>query len=284
MIHDDNSFPRIVVPAGACDCHVHIYPPARAMLPGANIPSQSATLDEYRKVKKRLGLTRTVIVQPTAYGTDNSATLETMAALGDAARGIAVVESTVSQTEIERLDGLGMRGLRYHQLPGDEPSWHELERTALQIASFGWHMQFSLQLADQDPSSLTTRIGRLPCHTVFDHIARLKAPIALDSPDVKALRRLIDGGRCWIKLSAPYHGSRSGAPEYADIGSIAAALVRQAPERMLWASNWPHPSLKTSFPDEAVLLDLLEQWAPAAAIRENILVSNPALLYRFGEA
>ena len=95
------------------------------------------------------------------------------------------------------------------------------------------------------------------------------------------MRGLVDSGRCWVKLSAPYHGSRAGPPHYADVSTLAVALIAQAPERMLWASNWPHPTLKENFPDETALLDLLAEWARDDAVREEILVTNPARLYGF---
>ena len=151
--------------------------------------------------------------------------------------------------------------------------------TTARVAPFGWHLQFQF-----DATGFTThaaRLAKLPCDIVIDHIGRFTAPVDLADANVRAMRGLIDGGHCWIKLSAPYHGSRSGPPDYADMRPLARALIGQAPDRMLWASNWPHPSLKQDFPDEAVLLDLLAEWAPDAATREKILVANPARLYRF---
>ena len=95
------------------------------------------------------------------------------------------------------------------------------------------------------------------------------------------MRNLVDSGRCWVKLSAPYHGSKTGAPDYADVTETAKELIRAAPERMLYATNWPHPSLKSNHPDDAGLLDLLNEWAGSEAVRQKILVSNPAKLYGF---
>ena len=270
--------PRVPAPPGACDTHMHIFTPGHAMLPGTNIPVQDGSLSRYRAMQRRLGLTRTVIVQPTAYGFDNTVTLNAMAELGEA-RGVAVVDPTVPEAEIARLSELGMRGLRFHMLPGGALHWDALETMAARVAPFGWHLQFQF-----DATGFTThaaRLAKLPCDIVIDHIGRFTAPVDLADANVRAMRGLIDGGHCWIKLSAPYHGSRSGPPDYADMRPLARALIGQAPDRMLWASNWPHPSLKQDFPDEAVLLDLLAEWAPDAATREKILVANPARLYRF---
>ena len=258
---------------------MHIYTPGYALRPGANTPSQSATLEEYRKVQKRLGLARAVIVQPAAYGFDNRCTLAAMAALGDDARGVAIVDPAAPDSELARLDGLGMRGLRYHMMPGGPLGWDTVETMAARVAPLGWHLQF--QFEGSEFIARESELARLPCDIVIDHIGRYHAPISLDDAHVRALFRLVEGGRCWVKLSAPYHGSRAGPPHYDDIGKIARALVELAPERMVWASNWPHPSLQRDFPDDAALLDLLGEWAPDAATREKILVTNPARLYRF---
>lgn len=270
--------PRIPVPPGACDTHMHIFTAGYAMKPGSNMPSQDGSLERYREMQQRLGLSRTVVVQPTAYGCDNTVTLNAMLQLGNA-RGVAVIDPAAPDAEIERLTKLGIRGLRFHMLPGGALPWDVLESMAARVAPFGWHVQF--QFDAREFTTHAPRLAKLPCDIVIDHIGRFVAPIDFDDANVRAMRSLIDGGRCWIKLSAPYHGSREGPPHYADVSALAVALIAQAPERMLWASNWPHPSLKKDFPDEAALLDLLADWAPDAATREKILVANPARLYGF---
>jgi D-galactarolactone isomerase len=257
---------------------MHIFTPAYAMLPGSNIPSQDGSLARYREMQQRLGLTRTVIVQPTAYGCDNSVTLDAMAQLGNA-RGVAVVDPAAADAELEQLTKQGMRGLRFHMLPGGALKWDALETMAARVAPLGWHLQF--QFDAREFTTHAARLAALPCDIVIDHIGRFVAPIDFDDANVRAMRELIDSGRCWIKLSAPYHGSRAGPPHYADVSALAVALIAQAPERMLWASNWPHPSLKKDFPDEAALLDLLAEWAPDVTTREKILIGNPARLYGF---
>ena len=272
--------PRVPVPHGACDTHMHIFTAGHAMLPGTNMPAQDGSLDNYRRlVKARLGLRRTVIVQPTAYGFDNTVTLDAMAALGADARGVAVVDPAAPDAEIARLHGLGMRGLRYHMLPGGALKWDTLETMAARVAPFGWHLQF--QFEGRDFATHAPRLASLPCDIVIDHIGRFATPIDLNAASVRALLDRVEAGHCWVKLSAPYHGSRAGPPHYADVRAMVTALIKLAPERMLWASNWPHPSLKKDFPDEAALLDLLAEWAPDAATREKILVANPAQLYDF---
>lgn len=105
--------------------------------------------------------------------------------------------------------------------------------------------------------------------------------MSFDDAGWKALLRLVEGGRCWVKLAAPYHGSRAGPPDYANAGALATALIRAAPYRMLYARHWPHPSLKSNHPDDGALLDQLCEWAGSDSVRKQILVDNQARLYRF---
>ena len=270
--------PRLHTPPGACDTHMHIYHPEYAPRPGTNFPALPATVDDYRKLRARLGLTRSVVVQPTAYGNDNRCTLMAMQALGDT-RGVAILLPGDSDTEIGRLHLLGVRGLRYHMLPGGGVTWDTLPAMTARIAAFGWHVQ--VQMEGRDFAAREAVLKALPCDLVIDHIGRFAPPLAANDASWAALLRLIDGGRCWVKLSAAYHGSKSGPPCYEDVAPLARELVRAAPERMLWASNWPHPMVKQNFPDDAALLDLVADWAGSDAVRERILVANPAKLYGF---
>lgn len=277
-----NTQPRLPSPVGTCDTHMHIFEPGYAQRPGTNLPSIPGTTAEYRKLRERLGITRTVIVQPSAYGNDNRCTLEAMKALADAdhqTRGVAIVLPSDSDAEIARLTAVGIRGIRYHLLSYGGVSWDTLNEMAARVAPHGWHVQ--LQMDGRELAGREAMLKALPCDIVIDHIGRFMQPVAADDPAWLTLRRLVDGGRCWIKLSAPYHGSKTGAPLYEDAGATAIQLIRAAPERMLYATNWPHPSLKNNLPDDAALLDLVNEWAGSDAVREQILVTNPAKLYGF---
>ncbi|MDP2240506.1 MAG: amidohydrolase family protein [Burkholderiales bacterium] len=270
--------PRLPTPPGACDTHMHIYHPEYAPRPGTNFPALPATVGDYRKLRARLGLTRSVVVQPTAYGNDHRCTLMAMQALGHA-RGVAILLPSDSDTEIGRLHLLGMRGLRYHMLPGGGVTWETLPAMAARVAAFGWHVQ--VQMEGREFAAREAVLNALPCDLVIDHIGRFAPPLAVNDANWAALLRLIDSGRCWVKLSAAYHGSKSGPPRYEDVAPLARELIRAAPERMLWASNWPHPMVKRNFPDDAALLDLVSDWAGSNTAREQILVANPAKLYGF---
>jgi D-galactarolactone isomerase len=261
---------------------MHIFDPGYQQLPGTNLPSIPGTTVEYRKLRARLGITRTVIVQPAAFGNDNRCTLEAMKALTDdthQTRGVAIVQPGDSDDEIARLTEAGIRGIRYHLLPYGGVSWDTLNEMAARVAPHGWHVQ--LQMDGRELAGREAMLKALPCDIVIDHIGRFMQPVAADDPAWKVMRNLVDSGRCWVKLSAPYHGSKTGAPRYEDAGATAMELIRAAPERMLYATNWPHPSLKNNLPDDASLLDQVNEWSGSEAVRHKILVDNPAKLYGF---
>ncbi len=271
--------PRLQAPPGTCDTHMHIYEKRFPILSGAVVPPEAPVAD-YRLVQQRLGIERTVVVQPNAYGKDNSCTIEAIAVLGLArARGVGIVDGTTPDAEIERLTRAGIRANRFHLMKPGYLGWDVIETLAARIQPFGWHSQ--VQFNGREFPDREAVLSRLPGIVVVDHVGRFHDPVPVDHSAFKALQRLVDTGRFYVKLSAPYESqSRDGPPHYRDVGTLAAALVRQAPERMLWASNWPHPGQPVP-PDEADLLDLLLEWASDEATRKRILVDNPAQLYGF---
>ncbi|MBP0445391.1 amidohydrolase family protein [Roseomonas sp. SSH11] len=275
--------PSFPVPPGAVDCHMHIYGPPERYPVAATNPSPvplGSDLAAYRTVQARLGLTRTVVVQPTAYGADNSCTLDAVAELGlDRARAVVVVTPETPEAELRRLHAAGARGARAFMLGGGLVPWERLLDLATHVAPLGWHVQ--LQFDGGEMPERESLIRSLPCPVVIDHIGRFHEPVRPDAPPARSLLRLLESGRIWVKLSSPYGVSRHGPPGYADVSAIARALVAAAPGRLVWGSNWPHPNAPAPKPDEAPLLDLLMDWAPEEAARHAILVSNPAQLYDF---
>ena len=258
---------------------MHVYDNRFPLAPHGHLDEPEALVSEYRKVQERLGLERVVVVQSTAYGKDNSCALQAMQDLGNA-RGIAIIDDTASDAEIERLTQAGMRGVRFRMLDTPELPYELLPRMGSRLAGFGWHIQF--QMDGRDFEEREAMLRSLPCTVVIEHVGKFLEPVPPTHPGFQSLLRLVDTGRFWVKLSAAYMISKSGPPLYADIGVLAKELVRRAPERMVWASNWPHP-LRFRKPelDEAVLLDLLLDWAPDEKTRNRILVDNPAKLYGF---
>lgn len=274
----DRITPGLAVPKGACDTHIHFYNAKFPTAPTALGTPPDSWVDEYRQVQKRLGLNRMVIVQPTTYGTDNSCQLEAMSAFGENARGVMVADTSITDEELDRLTRLGVCGIRFHMLPGGAVSWDILETMAARVHNFGWHVQ--LQMNGREFPEREAMLKRLPGVLVVDHVGRFMKPVPIDDPAFKVLLGFLDTGRCWVKLSAPYESSESGPPHWQDVALEARALVKAARERMLWASNWPHPGQKNP-PNEADLMDLLLDWVDDEATRTRILVDNPAELYGF---
>lgn len=266
------------LPADACDCHMHVYEDAYALAPTATFRPPHAPASAYRQVQRALGIRRAVVVQPTGYAFDNRCTLAAMADLGPEARGIVVVPPDAGAAELEHLHGLGVRGVRYMMLPGGVLPWSGLETTAAAIEAFGWHVD--LQLDGRELPLHESMLLRLPGRLVVDHVGRFQGPVEPDGPALSTLRRLLDGGRCWVKLSAPYESSRSGAPAYDDIAWIARLLAEHYPERCLWASNWPHPN-QNPVPTESALLAWTLDCIQGTGARRRILVDNAAELYGF---
>ena len=272
--------PALKLPAGATDTHMHVYlaevPPA----PGGPPLPGDFRAEQYREMQQRLGLSRVIVVQPNAYQDDNRVTLGAIRALSPGAKGVGVVKPGVTDAEIERLTQGGIVAQRIFQLPWGAVGFDRMRDVMSRVHPFGWHA--NIQLDGRELPQWESAIKSLPGRFVIDHVGKYLEPVTPEADAFKSLLRLLDTGRCWVKLSAPYETSKTGAPKYEDVGRLAKALVKHAPERMLWASNWPHPSApRDNPPDDADLLDLLLDWAPDEAVRSKILVDNAAELYGF---
>jgi predicted TIM-barrel fold metal-dependent hydrolase len=273
--------PRAKAPPNATDCHFHTYDRRYPAAAGASLLPEDALPADYQALQARIGTTRGVIIQPSTYGTDNSLQLASMQALGpDRFRMVAVVGEDVPETELRRLHGLGVRGIRFNlTLPGVlTPA--SLPVLAPRLAAQGMHCQINMspkQIAEAD-----TMLARLPGTLVFDHLGQVPQPSGTSSPSFAIIRRLLDGGKAYVKLSGAYITSKEGAPGYADAGQVAQAFARAAPGRVVWGSDWPHPTAPVSAkPDDALLFDHLAEWAGDEAGLHRILVENPARLYGF---
>jgi D-galactarolactone isomerase len=265
-------------PSGACDTHIHVYDHRYPVAAGALLRPPDASVAQYRELQRVLGLERVVVVQPSTYGLDNTAQLAAVAELGASARAVVVVDEHTSADELQRLDALGARGARFHQLPGGALSWDSLLPVAARIAELGWHVQ--LQMNGRELVDHIDVLTALPVALVVDHVGRFMPPVGTDDERFQVLLRLLDGGRCWVKLSAPYESAPDPEHRYPDVTVLARELVRRAPERMLWASNWPHPG-HTAPPGPDALRRLAATWLPDATTRHRVLVDNPSELYGF---
>jgi predicted TIM-barrel fold metal-dependent hydrolase len=278
--------PRIPLPAGACDCHAHIFGPA-ALFPYVAeriYTPPDSTWGDYRHLLDTLGVDRAVLVQPSVYGTDNAAMLAALATAGPGLRAVAVVDPAISAQEIEALHLAGARGLRFNLVdrhdarnivPGEM-----LNALATRIAPLGWHLELLVNL--DEASAFAASLGALAVPVVLGHMGypRVGARGWLKAPAFAELKQLLATGRCWVKLTGPYRISATELP-YEDVDEVARTLIETAPERMLWGTDWPHAMMKKKMANDGDLCDLLERWAPDARTRAKILVDNPAALYGF---
>jgi predicted TIM-barrel fold metal-dependent hydrolase len=275
--------PKLKAPANACDCHMHIYDAARfPMPPSKRVPPSNAAVPQYRALQKRIGTTRVVVVQPRNYAIDNRVTLDAIAQLGREARGVAVLHPTVTDAELKALDQGGIRGIRFTL--GDPATAvvkvDMIEPLAKRVVGLGWHIQFNVE--GEQIVELADLLRRLPTQMVFDHLANPPVAAGVNHPSHAIVRGLVDKGRAWVKLSGAYSNSKVGPPAYPEATRVAQAFVRAAPERLVWGSDWPHPTMSNdNKPDDALLFDLLAEWAPDEATRNRILVRNPETLYGF---
>src|SRR5437588_3137076 len=282
------------VPAGACDCHTHIHgdPEKFPFFPGRVYTPETALPEEMAALHRALRLQRVVIVTPSVYGTDNSATLWGMAARGADARGVAVIDDKTRESELEAMARAGVRGIRLNLATGgaSDPAAgrKRFERALERVKGRNWHVQIYTNLATI--SAMRDLLAVSPVPVVFDHFGGARAELGPQQPGFAELLDLVRSGRAYVKISGAYRSSKL-APDYADVVPLAQALIGANPERIVWGTDWPHPNSESGRKateitpllqiDDGRLLNQLPVWAPDAATRSKILVDNPARLYDF---
>lgn len=272
--------PMLKVPHLACDCHHHIYDRAYPYIDDRNLPT--ASVADYLKLRSRLRLTRSVAIQPSSYGTDNRCLMAALSQLGSSSRGIAVVDDTVESGELKRLEAAGVRGLRFNLGVASVTTPEMIKPLAQLIADLGWHIEIHMR-ADE-LLGMKEILADLPVQIVFDHFGRIPHPAGINHPAYALIADLVSQDRAWVKISGAYQDSVLGGPAYDDVKSLAQTMIELAPNRVIWGSDWPHPSLQTKhqpMPDDAGMMDLLSVWARSEDDVNKILVDNPARLYGF---
>lgn len=287
MSSHDEGRPVFKAPAGSCDAHFHVFGPAERYPYTADLryTPPLAPLEDYLELARHLGIERYVFVQPSAYGRDNTCLLDALRAVGTRCRGIVDIDENVPDAELDRLNGLGVRGVRVNVNPikPSEPGFSKtmlarIERLNQRCAEIGWMLDFLT------PGWLTQELlPTLKELKVTFTIAHMGMFPARDGVARPGFRQFLDflrngSGRCWVKLTGVYR--MSVAPRFADADPMARALIQTAPDRIIWGSDYPH----LSFADKVgsvELFNLLGRWAPDQATRRKILVDNPARLFRF---
>jgi predicted TIM-barrel fold metal-dependent hydrolase len=284
------------VPPGACDCHTHIHgdPETFPFFPGRVYTPEMALPDEMAALHRALHVQRVVIVTPSVYGTDNSATLYGMKARGKDARGVAVVDDAVPESALDVMHEAGMRGIRLNLATSgiNDPgvARQRLRAAADRMARRRWHVQ--VYTLPPVISAIKDLVAASPVPVVFDHFGGAQARLGVAQPGFADLVDLVRSGKAYVKISGAYRASTRG-PDHADVVPLARALIAANPERVVWGTDWPHPDSATppggkptdvTPPiqlDDARLLSQLAVWAPDPAVRSKILVENPARLYGF---
>jgi len=275
--------PRSKAPANATDCHHHIYDARFPLAPNATLKPGDAFVADYRALQVRIGTSRNVIVQPSTYGIDNRLLVESIAAFGQKnARGVAVVNTSVTDAELKQLHEAGVRGIRFNLAPPGTTTLDMVRPLAQRIAPMGWHVQVNAPAAALLEAKATW--SDLPVPVVFDHLGRVLQPGTLEQNTFAMVRELVQRDKAWVKISGFYLDSKLGAPTYADAVQVATTYAKESPERVVWGSDWPHPTeqSKNLIPNDAVLFDLLSEVVPNEAARNRVLVDNPGSLYQFG--
>lgn len=286
----------LAMPAGACDCHVHIVGDSVRfpMAPNRVYTPPEASPDMLLELQRDLRLDCVVLIQPSFYGTDNAAMLDALGKLGGRARAIAVVGEKTSEAALDAMAASGVRGLRINLETAGEfdpaTAAAKLEAAIAQCRPRGWHIQLYTRLSVI--AALGDQLANSPVPLVLDHFAGAQAALGMAQPGFDTVLALVRSGKAYVKISAAYRASKAPAP-YDDIAPFAQALVSANPDRVIWGSDWPHtdaaripgraPSAISPFLkiDDGLMLNQLPRWVPDAALRQKILTENPARLYGF---
>jgi predicted TIM-barrel fold metal-dependent hydrolase len=283
------------VPPNACDCHTHIFgdPKQFPLWPGRAYTPETASPEEMSALHRALHMQRVVIVTPSIYGTDNSATLFGIKARGANARGVAVIDEKTTENDLDAMDRGGIRAIRVNLMntgqtdPAIAPQ--RFQAAVKRVRHRHWHIQMYTTLAAI--AGIKDLIQASPVPVVFDHFGGAQAALGGHQPGFAELVGLVQSGKAYVKISGAYRSS--ALADYADVKPLAQMLIAANVDRIIWGSDWPHPNAAAQsghaltdvtplLPvDDGRLLNLLPAWAPDAAVRKKILVDNPARLYGF---
>jgi predicted TIM-barrel fold metal-dependent hydrolase len=242
-----------------------------------------ALLSQYQALLDNLGVQRSVLVQPSIYGTDNRALLAAIKTNPLRFRGVAVVNWDISDTELEDLHRAGIRGVRCNIVDLAEAKGvlpiKQLTKLANQIAPLGWHLEFLMHV--NEFPDLAQLLSNFPVPIVLGHLGYLKTNLGVKDRGFQNLLSLMREERTWVKLTGPYRITTEERIPYSDTNPFAHALIAANSRQVVWGTDWPHVMVKGMMPNDADLLDLLHVWIPDPEIRQQVLSENPARLYQF---
>ncbi len=270
------------LPAGACDCHIHVYDASTPAVAGASLHPPAASIADYKHVQQRMDTRRAVVVTPSTYGTNNQPMLAGLAQLGEDGRGVAVLTGNETIDELRALHALGVRGARINLSLGVQHQPSDIDKVAQCIAPMGWHLQLLMPLDTLAP--LASLLRSLPVDVVFDHFGRIPPNLCGQHPAHELLLALLHERRAWIKLSGGYLVSPTGSSDDPQLQPLAHSFIHAASDRVIWGSDWPHATASAGrqpMPNDAAQVNALARWAGDAHQLKQILVTNPEQLYGF---
>jgi predicted TIM-barrel fold metal-dependent hydrolase len=271
----------MATPPGATDCHTHVFESRFPMIPNRGYTPPDSNLADMLAMHDKIGIERVVFTQPSIYGIDNTAILSAMDQIPHKARAVVAIDLSLSDEELVALDRRGVRGVRLNldNVGGMPVEIDEIPTLAGRIADLAWHIEFLF--AGQHFPDLLPMLRSVQVPISIGHFGYMPAAEGVSYPPFRALVDLIKEGNTWMKLSGPNRLGVGDLPPWDAIVPLAHALIEANPERMLWATDWPHPNKFGDMPNDADLIEQLALWAPDPALRNRILVDNPTTLYRF---
>jgi 2-pyrone-4,6-dicarboxylate lactonase len=274
--------PAFKAPPGSIDTHTHIFGPTSVypFSPTRPYSPPDAPLEMFRALHQKIGVERAVIVNATVHGFDNRVVTDAIAQSGGRYKGVANVSNAMSDADLAALGKAGICACRFAFLKrlGGVGDMNVFRTLVDRVAALGWHVDIYLEAGTI--REFVPILKALPATYVIDHMGTISAAKGLDDPEFKALLDLQAGDeKCWIKISGPERASASGPP-FHDAVPFAQKLIDNAPDRVIWGSDWPHPNVKI-MPNDGDLVDLIPLYAPDPATQKKLLVSNPARLFKF---
>ena len=274
--------PVLPLPENACDCHFHVFDELSTLVANRAYTPPQCTFADYHQMSSMLGLQRGVVVQPSVYGTDNRSTLAVVARHPNKFRAIAVVESTVSEDELERFHQQGVRGIRINVSYGASYEKDQIIKLAHKIQPLGWHIQLLVDVSQFD--FIFDDLANIPVPLVIDHMGHVHVTKGVANTGFQQLLRSVGEGKSWVKLSGTYRNSSHKIAPYSDADPFATELLKANIERCIWGTDWPHPGLTEGMPDDTELLNDAVSWMTNEESRLKVFVENPEQLYDFPRA
>jgi len=273
------------VPAGTIDCHAHVFGSAEQypFSPTRGYTPPAATLASYRQLHRVLGnIERAVLTHPSVSGTDNACMMDAVDEMGGQFKAVVAVDAAVTDSDLADFNARGACGVRVNLADKGGNPFEDLravQKFTERLKELGWHLEVLIHV-DDFPDLYDTLSG-MAVDVSVGHLGYMKTDKGLEQPGFQDFLRLLRDGKCWAKLTGTYRITTSARTPYSDVTPFARAIIEANSERVVWGTDWPHPTFKGVMPNDGALFDQLADWAPDAAVRERILVSNAEALYGF---